>query len=167
MPNRYEQLDINNRLIWNFRDIGHTMRQTSEGKGSQQRILIVLGESGPLTQSELTQRLGIQPGSASEVIIKLETAGLIARTPSEQDRRTTDVCLTEAGRVEAAKASDRRKERHEQMFEILSEGEKETLLSLLERINADWDQKYRQGEDRCGCHRGERHHGRHGERHRR
>ena len=34
MIKRYDFLDLNNKLIWNFRDIGHTMRNISEGKGS-------------------------------------------------------------------------------------------------------------------------------------
>ena len=44
-------------------------------------------ENECMTQSELTEYLGVQPGSASEVIGKLESAGLIVRTPSEKDRR--------------------------------------------------------------------------------
>ena len=160
MPRRYEHIDINNKLIWNLRDIGHTMRQISEGKGSQQRILIVLNEIGPVTQSDLTQRLGIQPGSASEVIIKLETAGLIVRTPSEKDRRTTNVQLTKAGVAEAEILTQRRNERHEQMFASLSECEKQELLGFLERINADWNVKYRpDGHDAPGHgHHGGHHH---------
>ena len=101
MQDRYHTLDINNRLIWNFRDIGHTMRRISEGRGSQKRVLIVLRETGIITQRELTQRLGIQPGSASEVIGKLEEAGMLIRTPSETDRRTADISLTEAAQVPA------------------------------------------------------------------
>ena len=77
MIERYYTLGMNDKLILNFHDIGHTMRHISEGKGSQRRILIILLEEGSsITQSELTQRLGIQPGSASEVLGKLESAGL-------------------------------------------------------------------------------------------
>ena len=75
MKKRYDSLDKNNKLIWNFRDIGHTMRQTYEGKGSQSRILIILNEAETITQRALTQQLGIQPGSASEVLGKLESFG--------------------------------------------------------------------------------------------
>lgn len=146
MPKRYDFLDENNKLIWNFRDIGHTMLHISEGKGSQKRILIILNEVGSITQSELTHRLGIQPGSASEVLGKLETSGFIRRTPSENDRRTTDVELTEAGKEAAAEAFRKRKERHNQMFECLSDEEKQALLSLLEKVNADWDHKYREND---------------------
>lgn len=143
---RYDTLDTNNKLIWNFRDIGHTMRHISEGKGSQKRILIVLLETGPITQRDLTRRLDIQPGSASEVIGKLETAGLLTRTPSHADHRTTDICLTKAGMVAAQEASTQREERHEKMFSCLPDEEKRILLDLLEKVNSSWDKLYRESE---------------------
>ncbi len=144
MNAQYESLDQNNRLIWNFRDIGHTMRQISEGRASQKRILILLKETAGMTQKELTARLGVQPGSASEVLSKLEQAGLIFRTPSKADHRTTDIRLTPEGERLAREASLRRMERHEQMFAVFSSEEKDALLAMLERLNAHWDQTYRQ-----------------------
>lgn len=146
MPNRYNNLDMNNKLIWNLRDIGHTIRHVSEGKGSQKRIVITLNDIGSITQSELTHHLGIQSGSASEVLGKLEIAGLITRTPSETDRRTTDVTLTEAGKAAAEEANAQRQQRHEQMFSCLSDDEKAVLLSTLEKINTFWDQQYRKSD---------------------
>lgn len=143
MKGQYESLDQNNKLIWNFRDIGHTMRQISEGRGSQKRILILLRETEGMTQKELTARLGVQPGSASEVLNKLEQAGMILRTPSETDHRTMDIRLTPDGKALAKEASAKRAERHEQMFAVLSDEEKDTLLALLEKVNAHWDQVYR------------------------
>lgn len=147
MKEQYKSLDQNNKLIWNFRDIGHTMRQISEGRGSQKRILILLRETAGMTQKELTARLGVQPGSASEVLNKLEQAGLIARTPSEADHRTMNIRLTPDGEALAKAASAKRAERHEQMFTVLSEEEKDTLIALLEKVNAHWDQTYRHPED--------------------
>ena len=141
---RYEKLDLNNKLIWNLRDTGRTMRRTSEGRGSQKRVLIVLLETGRITQKALTERLGIQPGSASEVLGKLEAAGLITRAQSEADKRTTDVRLTEAGEAAAKEAYAQRMARNAQMFAFLSEQEKAALLALLERVNEAWDGLYRQ-----------------------
>ena len=143
MLDKYDQLGMDEKLAWNFRDIGHTMREMSEGKGSQKRILMILFESGSMTQSELTQKLGIKPGSASEVIGKLEWAGMIKRTPSQSDRRTADLELTETGRSEAKKAFEQQRLRHEMMFKCLSEEEKKPLLFLLEKINRSWDENYR------------------------
>lgn len=158
--NRYDVLDTNSRIIRNLRNIGHTLRWISEGKGSQQRVLIVLLEMGPVSQSELTLELGIQPGSASEVLKKLENAGLIARTPNPADHRTAVVQLSENGRAAAEEAKRRRTCRHSQMFHCLSEEERKTLLALLEKVNDDWQTQYShpdgqpprryRSEKRCG-----------------
>lgn len=134
--------DENKRLIIHLRDISHTMRALYEGKGSQKQILIILNEMGPVTQRQLTQRLGIQPGSVSEVLSKLETAGLIVRTTSEIDRRTMDISLTQQGEAAAQEASGLRKQRHDEMFSCLTAAEKQQLLYLLTKINTDWAERY-------------------------
>ena len=139
MKERYDALDMNTKLIWNFRDIGHTLRRNYEGRGSQARVLIVLSETGPIQQSDLTRRLGIQAGSASEVLGKLEAAGYILRAPSRQDRRTIEVSLTETGKEAAFAAKRERDERHERMFSCLDEEEKARLLALLEKLNRNWN----------------------------
>lgn len=154
----YEAADQNDRMIINLRDISHTMRALSEGRGSQRRVLILLLETGVITQRRLTERLGIQPGSASEVLAKLEKGGLIIRTESQADRRTTDIALTEQGKSAAEEALLQRKGRHEEMFSCLAEEEKEALLRLLEKVNRDWSERYKnrdrhpheRGEHRCG-----------------
>lgn len=135
-------VDINDALIIGLRNLSHIIRFLYEGKGSQKRVLIVLNRTGPITQRELTQRLGIQPGSASEVIAKLESAQLITRTPSETDRRTSDIRLTAAGQARAAQAARERQQRHEAMFSCLTAEEKQTLLGLLEKLHADWSARY-------------------------
>lgn len=140
---RYQTLDMDNKLIWNFRDIGHFIRNLSEGRGSQKRILIIILEEEMITQRELTERLGIQPGSASEAIGKLENAGLIVRIQSDDDRRTTNIFLTKEGRLQAQKAFQERKERHQTMFSCLTDEEKETILGILEKVNSDWKQRYK------------------------
>lgn len=157
--------NINHRLIINLRDISHTMRSLYEGKASQKRILIILNEVTDITQRELTARLGIQPGSASEILSKLENAGLILRRANEADRRTVDISLTDTGKQMAIEAAKQRSLRHMEMFSCLSEREKEELLSLLEKINKDWDCRYGTGEvrrskrhqDECAGGHGRRH----------
>ena len=151
--------DRNDKLIINLRDLSHMMRQMYEGKASQKRILIILNESEGMTQRDLTERLGIMPGSASEILSKLENAGLIVSTKNKADRRITDLLLTGSGRELAAKALVQRQERHEEMFSCLSEEESRQLLSLLERVCADWRERY--GGDRNGHEHGH-HHGHYG-----
>lgn len=140
---QYLAKNVNGRLVIGLRDISHTMRFLYEGRGSQKRVLIVLSEMGTTTQRELTRRLGIQPGSASEVIAKLENAGLVERSSSQEDRRTANISLTGEGRRQARAALEQRQRRHEEMFSALTCEEKEQLLALLEKINEDWDHRYR------------------------
>lgn len=159
----YEAADKNDKIIINFRDIHHTMHYLYEGRGSQKRILIVLLELGTITQQKLTEYLGIKPGSASEVLAKLEKNHLIMRTASTIDRRTTDVILTEQGRAMAEEAAIQRKKRHEDMFSCLSEEEKNTLLSLLEKVNANWEVRYHCEEEDLHDRHPKHSHGRHPE----
>lgn len=158
---------ITHKLIICLRDLSHTMRGLYEGRGSQKRVLIVLGElGGETTQRELTQQLGIQPGSASEVIAKLESAGLVARSPSPEDRRTASIALTEEGAAQAREAKAQRAHRHEEMFSCLSEEEQGQLLTLLEKLREDWDARYpaaKQAPSRQGHpHEGDGRHHKHG-----
>lgn len=158
----YRELDVNDKLIDGLRSLSRLMRTQYEGKASQQRILMILNSAGPLTQRDLTEQLDIQPGSASEILSKLESAGLILRTQNETDRRTTDIALTGEGKALALEAADQRHKRHEEMFSCLSEEEKETLLALLEKVREDWRSRYRGDKGACehGGHHG--HHGPHG-----
>lgn len=139
---QYQSSDINDRLIINLRDLGHMMRSLYEGKASQKRILMILNETETITQRDLTERLGIQPGSASEILSKLESSGWILRTQNEADRRMTDICLTDSGRELAVEALAQRKKRHEEMFSCLSEEERQELLKLLEKVWRDWKTRY-------------------------
>ncbi len=132
----YEKLDTDGKLFALIQALGHVGRTRFDERGGQSRVLHILPEEGSMTQRELTERLGIQPGSASELVGKLERAGLIERAPSQEDRRTADVRLTPAGLA-------RRQERPERagLFTALSDEEKQTLLTLLERLHADWSER--------------------------
>lgn len=135
-------MPIEEKLILSIRDLGDVVRFLYEGKGSQKRILIILNETGSMTQANLTKRLGIQPGSASEVIRKLEAAGYIERKQNEKDKRTTDLFLTDIGKKMAEEAVKQRMQRHQDMFACLTDSEKEHLVFLSEKLNADWKKRY-------------------------
>ena len=65
-----------------MRRCGHFLYQRQGGQG-QRRVLTILQERGSMQQRELQEYLGIQPGSMSELIGKLEQKGLLKRTSSE------------------------------------------------------------------------------------
>ena len=76
------------------------------------------------------------------MLARLEGEGYIARTPSQTDRRTTDVLLTERGNRMAQEAMCQRALRQAEMFSCLSEDERTSLQELLEKLNADWQRRY-------------------------
>lgn len=130
------------QLIKNLRNLGHKIRFAMGGRDSQDRILTILLQTGTMTQSHLTEHIGIRSGSASEVIGKLESAGLIVRTTSSEDRRTADIRLTEAGRERAEEVMEARRIHHQEMLTCLSDEEKEQLLALTQKLNEDWNRRY-------------------------
>ena len=134
--------DENLDLILALRDVCHILHQLYEGKGSQKGVLIALGQTGPITQRRLTELLGIRPGSASEVITKLEHAGLVCRSPHPSDGRTVDITLTEEGQKQSMAARQQRIARHREMFACLSEEEKQQLLDLLGKLNGAWSERW-------------------------
>ena len=135
---RYQALDTDGKLLALIHESGHVGHFLFDGKGSQNRILRILAKEGTMTQSALTEYLGIQPGSASEVIGKLERAGLISRVTSDEDRRTADISLTDAGRTHAEEHAARQQNKIHEMFDVLTDEEKESLLGLLEKLNRSW-----------------------------
>ncbi len=64
----------------------------------QQNVLLYLWEEDGLLQAELTRRLGIESASVSKGIERMESAGLIRRTPHPDDARANRIFLTELGR---------------------------------------------------------------------
>ena len=135
-------IDENLDLILALRDVCHVLHQLYEGKGSQKGVLIALGQTGPITQRKLTELLGIRPGSASEVITKLEHAGLICRSPHPSDGRTVDITLTKKGQTQSMAARQQRIRRHDEMFSCLSEEEKQQLQDLLGKLNHAWGERW-------------------------
>ena len=134
----YDALDTDGKLFVLIGELGHDSGFLLDGKSGQSRALGLLREGETMTQRELTERLGIRPGSASELVGKLERAGLIVRTPSETDRRTADIALTEAGAAARRERAGKEKSGLGELFAVLSEEEKEALVALLEKLRAAW-----------------------------
>ena len=134
---QYEAMDREGKILAMIHALDHASRSIFDSRGGQNRALRLLKPGEAMTQRELTERLGIQPGSASELVGKLERAGLIRRQPSQTDRRTADVCLTEEGAARREEIS-RREQDAGRLFAALTDQERDTLLSLLEKLHGAW-----------------------------
>ena len=85
--------------------------------------------------SELSRMLLVSNGNSTAVVDRLEKEGLVQRLPSDQDRRSIFVKLTEEGlrRFEIL-ASDHERE-VDKFFGELDEAEIDSLTSTVKRVN--------------------------------
>lgn len=113
----------------------HLYHRPSKGRG-QGRILKILASQSEVTQKELQEALGVQPGSASEIISKLEDRGLVSRERDADDKRRVVLRITEAGRERAEASSC--EEKGQDLYEALSTEEQNTLKSLLKKLLESW-----------------------------
>ena len=139
------------QLLENFLEIGREIRRVFDGKESQGRILIILRMRICVTQKEMVKMLHIQPGSVSEVLKKLENAGLILKVPNEVDSRLSDIVLTRMGRMEADRLIEQRRKLCKEMTACLLDEEKNNLFSMLERLQEDWKEHFPQCGSRHCC----------------
>ncbi|SDG38682.1 DNA-binding transcriptional regulator, MarR family [Lentzea fradiae] len=70
-------------------------------------VLLYFSRKGALPMRVMGERLQLHPTSVTNIVDRLETDGLVRRTPHPTDRRTTLVEITEAGlqRRESATAA--------------------------------------------------------------
>ena len=66
---------------------------------TQVSVLGTIARLGPLGAGELAHHEGLNPTMLSRVVGKLESAGLITRSPDPLDKRVTVLALTREGRA--------------------------------------------------------------------
>jgi len=64
----------------------------------QEMFMQCLWETEGLTQSELVERLGVQPATVSKMLQRIEQAGWVTKCQDEEDSRVSRVHLTQGGR---------------------------------------------------------------------
>ena len=75
----------------------HVLHEGPRGR-SQERALTQIALRDGISQRELMEKLGIQPSSMSELLTKLENGGMIERRQNEEDRRYSNLYVSENGR---------------------------------------------------------------------
>lgn len=129
----YASLSQEDKLAYQMRSLSRHMAQNQpREKSGQARILALLAQRGDLTQRQLLALAGIRSSSLSELLGKLESAGLVQRAVCPTDHRTTVVSLTDQGRQQAAQSQT---DQLADPFRALDQQERRQLLSLLEKLN--------------------------------
>lgn len=116
----------------------HKIGRASMGQG---RLLECLHKNNGIAQKELSEMLDIRPGSLSELVTKAENRKLIERRDNPDDKRVTNIYLTEKGTREVKKFMILYREMTKDIFDSLSETEQSMLCSKLKELNKNIDSK--------------------------
>jgi DNA-binding MarR family transcriptional regulator len=106
---------------------------------AQLLILEIVAANDPIAPSKIAQAAGISHATATSLIDKLESRGLVARTRGEVDRRIIWVSLTDEGREALANAPDPLQRVYSAQFGALPAWEQAMIVAALERIAAMLD----------------------------
>jgi len=99
------------------------------------RILRGAGERG-LCRGEVVERMIARVPDATRLLDRMETAGLIARERSSEDRRFVTTHVTEEGLRLLVALDDVVLAAHRQQFTALDEAELRRLIELLDLVRA-------------------------------
>ncbi|WP_327838451.1 MarR family transcriptional regulator [Bacillus salipaludis] len=97
-------------------------------------ILELLYSKGPHPVQKISEKFSIPSGSITYVVDKLEKKGLVERQPNPNDRRASNVVLTEEGRALFDEIFPKHVATISQNLSFISNDEKEQLIDLLKRI---------------------------------
>lgn len=105
----------------------------------QEVMLMQLWEQDGQSQNSLGRTLGLDHSTVAKSVRRLEEAGLVTRTRSEQDRRSTVVSLTDAGRALEAAVHDVWQRLEEATAQGLTARERERFVALARRLETNLD----------------------------
>jgi len=112
----------------------------------QGRVLSILNLKPEISQKELTYLLDMSKQALAELLAKLEKSEYIVREPSEEDRRSLNIKLTEAGAAVAAQIDEGSPEL-ESVLDVLSDEELANLHDYLQRIIARLEEQVSGDDD--------------------
>lgn len=123
-----------------LRACGHFLYHKAAGeKSGQGKIMHILSSRKEISQKELQEHLGIQPGSISEILSKMENKGLLQRIKDGEDRRKTIVRITDAGERHVEEFRKNGKgNKNRDIFSALDDRQKEELKKLLGILLESW-----------------------------
>src|SRR5258707_10024219 len=110
--------------------------------------LEALLHKGPLTISEIQDKVCLASGSMTAAVDRLEQLGLVVRKASPSDRRARVVHLTAEGRRLAASSFERHAKDLEALMSALSEKEMEQLYRSLKKLGLLAAEKLEEQETR-------------------
>ncbi|QHE87049.1 MarR family winged helix-turn-helix transcriptional regulator [Hydrogenophaga sp. BPS33] len=120
------------------RHLQDATRQDGEGLGPMEaRCLGFFMRNEGATQSDLVQHAGRDKAQIARIVKALHERGLLQSHPDPDDRRSQRVSVTAEGQALQRKMQQHRVRFEKTMVAGLSDSERNTLLALLDRLEAN------------------------------
>ena len=97
-------------------------------------VLEALLHKGPLTITEIQDKVLLATGSMTAAVDRVERKGFVVRTTTEQDRRAKVLELTRAGRTVIEAAYAQHAEDLAEVMSVLTKTEKEEFYGLAKKL---------------------------------
>jgi DNA-binding MarR family transcriptional regulator len=94
---------------------------------AQAKLLYVITAGGPLTMSEISQRLSVTVSTASGAVDHLVAVGLLARVDDPANRRQVQVSVTALGQETLAHIRELNTRHLRALFDVISDADLEVL----------------------------------------
>jgi DNA-binding MarR family transcriptional regulator len=117
-----------------FRSVSDTFTDHVDIPRGQATVLCVVAKQEGLTQSEIAGQLSVQGATISNMLRRLEEAGLVNRRRDPQDNRLVRVYLTEAGVQKERSINEQFGNLQELIFKGISEEGRVILRRWLQQI---------------------------------
>jgi DNA-binding MarR family transcriptional regulator len=96
--------------------------------------LKVIAHSAPISQREVSERLGVHPSDMVKVVDQLESYGLVRRERADTDRRRYDLTLTAKGERVLARFAELARDVDKDFYGVLSAAEQKQLEKLMSKL---------------------------------
>ncbi|MBI2737582.1 MAG: winged helix-turn-helix transcriptional regulator [Rhodospirillales bacterium] len=110
------------------------------------RVVTVLGAFGPLSASQINSHTTLEMDKVTRIVDRLVEQGLATRDEDPNDRRRVVIALSARGKRVNAQIEQMIADMEREFLIVLSRNERESLYSLLDRLQARADQLF--GEKR-------------------
>lgn len=134
---RHDELLVALRQIIRAIDL-HSKRLIKEAGLTAPQLFLLKGveQLGNASMRQLADHTNMSQATATTIMDRLESRGLVVRLRSDSDKRKVHASLTEAGRTLLSDAPTPLQESFIQRFQSLEEWEQTLLLSSLQRISS-------------------------------
>ena len=107
---------------------------------AQHEILVTIRQNSGLTQRELSEQLLVVKSNATALLKKLETRGLVRRTPDEVDSRIKRLSLTRAGDALVQQSFAMQTRVIKAMMAVMTDEDIEVTSDIMGRVGAAIDE---------------------------